>query len=69
MSSCTKCGTSGKLIKDDGVIYCWDCYAEKSPVIDETWRIIKQSLDHKMVWVDIDAAKRKPTGNRRRMRR
>lgn len=69
MANCIKCGASGRLIKENGIYHCWNCYSLRSPKIDETWRIIKQSLDNDMIWVDIYAEGRRPSKFGRGLRR
>ena len=62
---CVKCHQSfPMMVKRNGEYICKTCYTEESPMIDETWRIIKFVLDNNLVWVDFDAGSRRPQKRR-----
>lgn len=43
---------------------CYDCFMKESPIVDEGWRIIKETLDRNTEWVDLEEIDKREKGKR-----
>jgi hypothetical protein len=46
------------IIKKKGKVLCLGCYNKESPVVDEGERIVKEVIDHLIVWEDTNGLER-----------
>ena len=59
VKACQVCGATGFVVETEDGVFCVPHYEERSPFIDEVWRIVSDVLNNNMVWVDSDAVERR----------
>jgi len=55
MKACSKCGSTGAVVKSEGGYLCFSCFEKQSPFIDEAWRIISDVIKYGLIWVDSES--------------